>query len=123
MPPADSPFIRFLILRSTAFAEHHRLDAGSQLVLETLYLRAGFYSDKPTVGQILLLSGLGSRASIHKRLQSLIAKKYICLLSHPVDSRMKQVGITHKGESFLAMMDEAVVLASNTTPPLTTKPI
>ena len=122
MPLSDSPFIRFLIAKRSALPEWHRLDSGTQQLLETLLFRKGLFSEKPTVGELLRLSDLGSQSSIHKRLQILLAKKYIRLIAHPDDLRVKQVEIARKGESFLTQMDEAILLASTASGPSTKEP-
>jgi hypothetical protein len=119
MPPSDSPFIRFLIARRSALPDWHRLDAGTQRLLETILFRKGLFSDKPTVGELLRLSDLGGQSSIHKRLQILLTQKYIRLVTHPDDLRVKQVDIARKGESLLIQMDEAILLASTASSPST----
>ena len=74
-----------------------KLDCIEEQLLNYIYL-ARVRGEKILVGDIILLSKLGSQATLHGRLKNLVSKGFVQLIDDKVDGRRKSVDITVKAE-------------------------
>lgn len=101
-------YLRFLRLADTLTKSSDKpLDSLSKEILE--YISKNIFLNKSSfvVGAILALSHLGSQATLHKRLHSLVDDGYL-KLKPTDDGRVKRIELTKKADKYFANLSLAI---------------
>ncbi len=107
MTPTPSAEAYFRFLRLCAAIKqapgHEQLDANHNALLESVALHC--FMDQPlAVREAIDQAALGSPATLHKRLQRLIAQELITAQSTEQDRRTKHLVLTQKGLGHFAQL-------------------
>ncbi|QKM65576.1 hypothetical protein DCO17_10205 [Polynucleobacter tropicus] len=101
-------YIRFLHLADTLINPNEKpLDSLSKDILEHISKHIVLNKGKIVIGDILVLSQLGSQATLHKRLHALVDDGYLKLKSTN-DGRVKQIELTKKANKYFAGLSQAL---------------
>ena len=101
-------YLRFLHLADTLINPNEKpLDSLSKDILEHISKHIVLNKGKIVVGDILMLSQLGSQATLHKRLHALVDDGYLKLKSTN-DGRVKQIELTKKANKYFAGLSQAL---------------
>lgn len=101
-------YIRFLHLADTLINPNEKpLDSLSKDILEHISKHIVLNKGKIVIGDILMLSQLGSQATLHKRLHALVDDGYLKLKSTN-DGRVKQIELTKKANNYFAGLSQAL---------------
>ena len=101
-------YLRFLRLADTLTKSNEKpLDSLSKEILEYISKNVILNKTNFVVGDILTLSNLGSQATLHKRLHSLVDDGYL-KLKPTADGRVKQLELTKKAHRYFADLSEAL---------------
>ena len=101
-------YLRFLRLADTLTKSSEKpIDALSKDILEYISKNMSLNKSKFVVGDILTLSHLGSQATLHKRLHSLVDDGYL-KLKPTADGRVKQIELTKKTNKYFADLSQAL---------------
>jgi hypothetical protein len=101
-------YLRFLHLADTLINPNEKpLDSLSKDILEHISKDIVLNKGKIVVGDILMLSQLGSQATLHKRLHALVDDGYLKLKSTN-DGRVKQIELTKKANKYFAGLSQAL---------------
>jgi hypothetical protein len=101
-PLMAEPYLQFLALLSAPsdFHAHGEIDANHKALFESAVLNWSL--GKPlSVLETISQAKLGSPATLHKRLQRLIAQDFVKSESKGADKRTKFVSPSHKGISYM----------------------
>jgi hypothetical protein len=100
--PAAKPYLHFLTLLSAPgdFHEHEEFDANHKALFESVVIH--WSVGKPlSVLETISQAELGSPATLHKRLQRLIAQDFVQSECNQADKRTKFISPTHKGIRYM----------------------
>jgi DNA-binding MarR family transcriptional regulator len=101
-------YLRFLHLADTLINPNDKLlDSLSKDILEHISKHIVLNKGKIVIGDILMLSQLGSQATLHKRLHALVDDGYLKLKSTN-DGRVKQIELTKKANKYFAGLSQAL---------------
>lgn len=101
-------YLRFLHLADALTKSNEKpLDSLSRDILEHISKHIVLDKGKIVVGDILLLSHLGSQATLHKRLHALVDDGYLKLKSTS-DGRVKRIELTKKAAKYFAELSQAL---------------
>ena len=101
-------YLRFLHLADTLINPNDKpLDSLSKDILEHISKHIFLNKGKIVIGDILMLSQLGSQATLHKRLHALVDDGYLKLKSTN-DGRVKQIELTKKANKYFAGLSQAL---------------
>lgn len=105
-------YLRFLHLADTLTKSSEKpLDSLSKDILERVSRCIILNKNKVIVGDILTLSELGSQATLHKRLHSLIDDGYLKLKTAD-DGRVRQIELTKKAVRYFSDLSLALEKAA-----------
>ena len=105
-------YLRFLRLADTLTKSSEKpLDSLSKDILEYISKNIILNESKLVVGDILTLNQLGSQATLHKRLHSLVDDGYI-KLKPTDDGRVKRIELTKKANKYFADLSRALEKAA-----------
>ncbi len=105
-------YLRFLRLADTLTKSSEKpLDSLSKDILEYISKNITLNEGKFIVGDILTLNQLGSQATLHKRLHSLVDDGYI-KLKPTNDGRVKRIELTKKADKYFADLSRALEKAA-----------
>ena len=105
-------YLRFLRLADTLTKSNEKpLDSLSKNILEHISKNIILKERALVVGDILALSQLGSQATLHKRLHSLVDNGYL-KLKPTVDGRVKRIELTKKSNKYFSDLSEALEKAA-----------
>jgi DNA-binding MarR family transcriptional regulator len=101
-------YLRFLHLADTLINPNDKLlDSLSKDILEHISKHIVLNKGKIVIGDILMLSQLGSQATLHKRLHALVDDGYLKLKSTN-DGRVKQIELTKNANKYFAGLSQAL---------------
>jgi DNA-binding MarR family transcriptional regulator len=101
-------YLRFLRLADTLTKPGEKpLDSLSKEILEYISKHIILNGGNFVVGDILTLSQLGSQATLHKRLHSLVDDGYL-KLKPTDDGRVKKIVLTKKADKYFADLSQAL---------------
>lgn len=107
-------YLRFLRLADALVKSSGKpLDSLSKEILEYICKEIMLNETQFTIKDILALERLGSQATLHKRLHSLVDEGYL-KLKPTNDGRVKQIEITNKAKKHFADLSQALKLAAKT---------
>lgn len=102
-------YLRFLnLLNALDGPLHHDLDTNCTKLLETICIDAYLNKKKHSVNELLNMRALGSQASIHKRLHTLVDKNYVTLEIQE-DARIKKVTPTKEAKKFFSRANNLLI--------------
>ena len=105
-------YLRFLRLADALTKSSDKpLDSLSKDILEHICTGIVLNNAQFTVKDILCLSGLGSQATLHKRLHSLVDGGYL-KLKQMEDGRVKKIEPTNKAKKYFSDLSKALEKAS-----------
>ncbi|MBU3638184.1 hypothetical protein [Polynucleobacter sp. AP-RePozz3-80-G7] len=105
-------YLRFLRLADTLTKSSEKpLDPLSKDILEYISKNIILNESKLVVGDILTLNRLGSQATLHKRLHSLVDDGYITL-KPTNDGRVKRIELTKKADKYFSDLSRALEKAA-----------
>lgn len=100
--PSKSAYLRFLQLVSAVegLPDFRKIDANEKVLFESICLR---WSENQlmTVMDVISQADLGSRVTLHKRLQHLIEKGLVVATNDGEDKRTKYITPSEKGKIYL----------------------
>ncbi len=102
-------YLRFLnLLKALDGPLHRELDSGCTKLLETICIQAYLHGHYYNVNELISMRALGSQASIHKRLHSLVECGYI-ELEVQEDARVKKVIPTKEAKKRISQVNKLFV--------------
>lgn len=105
-------YLRFLRLADTLTnSGDHSLDLLNKEMLEYISQKILINKKIFNVGDIVSLSHLGSQATLHKRLHSLVNDGYLALKAAD-DGRVKHIELTNKTHQYFANLAQALEKAA-----------
>lgn len=102
-------YLRFLnLLKALDNPSAKALDATSRKLLEIISIEAALHQRHFTVNELLAMKDIGSQASIHKKLHSLVQDGYITLETQE-DARVKRALPTKQANKFFSEINKLFV--------------
>lgn len=106
-------YLRFLnLLKALDGPLHRELDSGCTKLLETICIQAYLHGHYYNVNELISMRALGSQASIHKRLHSLVERGYI-ELEVQEDARVKKVIPTKEAKKRMSQVNKLMLSIIN----------
>lgn len=102
-------YLRFLnLLKALDGPIHNGLDAACTKVLEAICIEAFLNKKHYYVNELIGMRTLGSQASIHKRLHTLVDRGYV-VLEIQEDARIKKVVPTREAKRLYTQLNKAML--------------